>query len=103
MIRGTARAAIRRNPGVCAMAKVTFRGSRNMSGTFTGSNNVIVTAGTDTNNFIVIHCGRCNRRPGSRERLMTGITDIGTVNMGGTFTTGISAIMAGNTATRCKG
>lgn len=54
----------------------------------------VVTANTGANHLRMIHRSRSNWCPGSREFLVAGIAQIGGVNMGGTLSTGVGAIVA---------
>ena len=59
-----------------------------MRSTLARSNHTIMTTDTAADNLRMIHGTGCNRNPGSRSRLVTGITHIGGIDMIKTFTTG---------------
>jgi hypothetical protein len=60
----------------------------------TGGNRVVMTTGTNTNNFIVVNRVRRDRSPRRRARLMAGVTSIRSTDMRRRFTAGNGSVMA---------
>jgi hypothetical protein len=65
----------------------------NVGGALATSSCAIVTADTSTDHLRVVNRRRCNRCPGSREFLMAGIAQIRGINVRGTLTCRIRAVM----------
>ncbi len=76
------------------MAGITLIGAVNVIGSFTAGNGAVMAADAGTNDFGVIHRGRCNRHPRIGPRQMTGIADIRGINVRCTHTGRNHAIMA---------
>jgi hypothetical protein len=81
------------------MTSITGIGGANMRCGFTGGNGTIMTARTNTNDFVVIYRGRRYRNPSRWEHGMTRITHIAGINMSPALTTGGGAIVTANTIT----
>lgn len=71
--------------------------TEDMGSGFTARNDIIVTIQATPVDLGMIHCRRIHRHPRTGRLLMAGLTAVGTIDMRGTFTAGLNAVMAKDT------
>ena len=86
-------------PGADCVASVAFGCCLNVCIAFAGSDSTIVTGRTNTDDFIVVHVGRCNRLPGRRAGGMASVTVIAGIDVRVALSGCDSAIVTGRTNT----